>query len=216
MEGTKGMKPIFAQDSRDSSAVVTSGVADLMTSLALIFILLLVAYVTRVQDGNADPVRNHATPTDVAPSSDPRRPSLEARRPSVHTITVPDAAITFEFGKSALLPTAETFLSQTMPHYASIACGRGGQEVEAFVIEGYTDDLGDDLRNLRLSQERSFAVLAKSLVVVRDKLPWAYECFLQKATANGRGKQNLLRDDAGQLDRDKSRRVIFKIHMRPA
>ena len=39
------MKSIFAQDSRDGSAVVTSGVADLMTSLAVIFILLLVAYV---------------------------------------------------------------------------------------------------------------------------------------------------------------------------
>jgi len=210
------MKSIFAQDSRDSSAVVTSGVADLMTSLAVIFILLLVAYVTRVQNGHADPVGSHATPTDMTPRLDPRPPPLEAKRPSVQTITVPDAAINFEFGKSALLPPAETFLSEAMPHYASITCGPGGQEVEAFVIEGYTDDLGDDLRNLRLSQDRSFAVLAKSLEVIRGKLPWAYECFLQKATANGRGKQDLLRDNAGQLDRDKSRRVIFRIHMRPA
>lgn len=136
--------------------------------------------------------------------------------PSTHTITVPETAINFEFGKSTLLPTAEIFLSETMPHYASLICKPGEQEVEAFVIEGYTDDLGDDIRNLRLSQERSFAVLAKSLEVIREKLPWAYECFLQKATANGRGKQNLLRNDAGHPDRDKSRRVMFKIHMRPA
>ena len=86
---------------------------------------------------------------------------------------MPDAAINFEFGKSTLLPAAETFLSEAMPHYASIACQSGGQEVEAFVIEGYTDDLGDDIRNLRLSQDRSFAVLAKSLEVIREKLPWA-------------------------------------------
>ena len=59
------MKSSFAQDSRDSSAVVTSGVADLMTSLAVIFILLLVAYMTRVEDGNANPARSHATPTDM-------------------------------------------------------------------------------------------------------------------------------------------------------
>ena len=124
-------------------------------------------------------------------------------------------AINFEFGKSTLLPPAETFLSEAMPHYASLICRPGEQEVEAFVIEGYTDDLGDDIRNLRLSQERSFAVLAKSLEVIREKLPWAYECFLQKAIANGRGKQNLLRNDAGYPDRDKSRRVMFKIHMRP-
>jgi outer membrane protein OmpA-like peptidoglycan-associated protein len=210
------MKSTFTQDSRDSSAVVTSGVADLMTSLAVIFILLLVAYVTRVPDGNANPPGGRATPPDMTPRLDSPHPPLEAKRPSVHTITVPDAAINFEFGKSTLLPTAETFLSEAMPHYASLICKPGVQEVEAFVIEGYTDDLGDDIRNLRLSQERSFAVLAKSLEVIREELPWAYECFLQKATANGRGRQDLLRNDAGHPDRDKSRRVVFKIYMRPA
>lgn len=209
------MKPIFAQDTPDSSTVVTSGVADLMTSLAVIFILLLVAYVTRVEDRHADEAGSRATTTDVTVSLAPRHPPLETKRPAVRTITVPDTAINFEFGKSTLLPAAETFLSEAMPDYAALICQPGEQEVEAFVIEGYTDDLGDDIRNLRLSQERSFAVLAKSLAVIREKLPWAYECFLQRATANGRGKQNLLRDGAGYLDRDKSRRVIFKIQMRP-
>ena len=209
------MKSSFTQDSRDNSAVVTSGVADLMTSLAVIFILLLVAYMTRVEDGNANSAKSRGTPTDSTPRIDPPHPALETKMPSTHMITVPDTAINFEFGKSTLLPTAEIFLSETMPHYASLVCKPGEQEVEAFVIEGYTDDLGDDIRNLRLSQERSFAVLAKSLEVIREKLPWAYECFLQKATANGRGKQNLLRNDAGHPDRDKSRRVMFKIHMRP-
>lgn len=208
------MKSRFEQDSHEGSAVVTSGVADLMTSLAVIFILLLVAYMTRVEDGNANPARDHATPTDITPKHDPMYRPLEDKKPNVHTIRVPDTAINFEFGKSTLLPTAESFLSETMPHYASLICKPGDQEVEAFVIEGYTDDLGDDLRNLRLSQDRSFAVLAKSLEVIREKLPWAYECFLQKATANGRGRQELLRNDAGHPDRDKSRRVMFKIHMR--
>ncbi|MGE3977646.1 MAG: hypothetical protein AB7F94_08645, partial [Nitrospira sp.] len=116
------MKSRFAQDSHDSSVVVTSGIADLMTSLAVIFILLLVAYVSRVQDGNADPARSRATQTDMTPSFDPSPSPLEDKRPSVHTITVPDAAINFEFGKSALLPAAETFLSEAMPHYASLTC----------------------------------------------------------------------------------------------
>ncbi len=209
------MKSSVTQDSRDNSAVVTSGVADLMTSLAVIFILLLVASMTRVENGNANSAKSRGTPTDSTPRIDPPHPTLETKMPSTHTITVPDTAINFEFGKSTLLPTAEIFLSETMPYYASLVCKPGEQEVEAFVIEGYTDDLGDDIRNLRLSQERSFAVLAKSLEVIREKLPWAYECFLQKATANGRGKQDLLRNDAGHPDRDKSRRVMFKIHMRP-
>jgi hypothetical protein len=120
------MKSIFAQDSHDGSVAVTSGVADLMTSLAVIFILLLVAYVTRVEDKHADPVRDRVIPTDMTPSF---APTLETTRPSVQTITVPDAAINFEFGKSRLLPAAEIFLSEAMPHYASIACGPTEQEV---------------------------------------------------------------------------------------
>jgi outer membrane protein OmpA-like peptidoglycan-associated protein len=209
------MKANFSRHSRVDSSVVTSGVADLMTSLAVIFVLLLVAYITRVTEGKAGPVVEGTTLTNLMPKLAFPSPNLETEWPGVHTIAVPDTAINFEFGKSTLPPTAETFLSEVMPHYASITCGSSEQTVEAFVIEGYTDDLGEDILNLRLSQERSFAVLAKSLEVIRDKLPWAYECFLQKATASGRGRQNLLRNDDGHLDRDKSRRVIFKIHMRP-
>jgi outer membrane protein OmpA-like peptidoglycan-associated protein len=209
------MKSLFFKDAHDNSVMVTSGVADLMTSLAVIFILLLVASLAGIEDNDVDPVRNRTIPTNGTAKIELPHPSPDADRPAVHTVTVPDTAITFEFGKSTLLPPAEAFLSEAMPSYASIACGTEGREVEAFVIEGYTDDLGDDIRNLRLSQERSFAVLAKSLEVIRDKLPWAYECFLHKATATGRGKQNLLRDSAGHTVREKSRRVIFKIYLRP-
>jgi outer membrane protein OmpA-like peptidoglycan-associated protein len=209
------MKSTFGPESHENPSVLSSGVADLMTSLAVIFILLLAAYVTRVENGNANSAPNTIALAALKPKLDPQQVKLEAKGPSVLTVTVPDTAVNFEFGKSTLLSPAEIFLSEAMPHYATIVCGPRGLEVEAFVIEGYTDDLGDDIRNLRLSQDRSFAVLAKSLEVIHEKLPWAYECFLQKATANGRGKQNLLRDDAGYPDRDKSRRVIFKIHMRP-
>jgi outer membrane protein OmpA-like peptidoglycan-associated protein len=209
------MKSTFGPESHENPSVLSSGVADLMTSLAVIFILLLAAYVTRVENGNANSAPNIIALAALKPKLDPQQVKPEAKGPSVLTVTVPDTAVNFEFGKSTLLSPAEIFLSEAMPHYATIVCGPRGQEVEAFVIEGYTDDLGDDIRNLRLSQDRSFAVLAKSLEVIHEKLPWAYECFLQKATANGRGKQNLLRDDAGYPDRDKSRRVIFKIHMRP-
>jgi len=135
---------------------------------------------TRVEDGNANPARSHATPTEITQRRDPMYPPLEDNKSSTHTITVPDTAINFEFGESTYSLWLETFLSEAMPHYASLICKPEEQEVEAFMIEGYTDDLGDDMRNPRLSQERSFAVLAKSLEVIRGRLPWAYECFLQR------------------------------------
>ena len=200
------------QRPRDGSSSLTNGFIDLMTSLVVIFILLLAAYVTRVDEGAAKPVPS-STVTEPTPSLDPPRATLEAKGPSVLTVVVPDTVLNFELGKSRLMPTAESFLYDAMPHYATIVCGAGTQEVESFVIEGHTDDLGDDVLNLKLSQERSLAVLTKSLEVIREKLPWAYECFLQKATATGRGRQDLLRGSQGEPDRDSSRRVIFKIHL---
>lgn len=198
-----------------SPSAVLSGVTDLMISLAVIFILLFAAYVSRVHDSQGTHTQSPPVPREEQQAL--TRSLLEDadHRSDVLTVSMPDAALRFDFGESRLLPSAEAFLLETMPHYAAMVCAEGGKEVEAFVIEGYTDDLGDDLRNLRLSQERSFAVLAKGVEVVREKLPWAYECFLQKATANGRGRQNLLRDDTGYLDRERSRRVMFKIHLRP-
>ena len=203
------------QDSSVSSSAVSSGVTDLMTSLAVIFILLFAAYVSQVHESPESHAQDLPSPREEGQQLN--RPLLkhEDRKPEVLAVSIPDVALNFDFGESTLLPPAEAFLSETMPHYAAMVCAQGGKEVEAFVIEGYTDDLGDDIRNLRLSQERSFAVLAKSVEVVREKLPWAYECFLQKATANGRGRQNLLRDAAGDPDRERSRRVMFKIHLRP-
>lgn len=210
------MKSIPAQESPESSSALASGIADLMTSLAVIFILLLAAYVTRIEDGSEKPPGPKSTvATTLNGQLQPLHLAVETKSsdPRVLSVVIPDAILNFEFGKSTLLPSADAFLTETMPHYAAMICGPQGDEVKSFVIEGYTDDQGDDIRNLKLSQDRSFAVLVKGLEVIRTRLPWAYECFQQKTSANGRGRQDLLRNAAGYLDRDKSRRVIFKIHL---
>jgi outer membrane protein OmpA-like peptidoglycan-associated protein len=213
------MKPMLGQEPSEGSSALASGIADLMTSLAVIFILLLAAYVTRVEEGNAKPPSPKSTVTSKLDHQlQPHHMAVETKSsdPHVLSIVAPDAILNFEFGKSTLLPPAEAFLAETMPHYATMICGPNGLEVESFVIEGYTDDQGNDLRNLKLSQDRSFAVLVKGLEVIRARMPWAYECFQQKTSANGRGRQELLHDSRGQPDRDRSRRVIFKIHLRHA
>ncbi len=205
------MKAAPFQDASDGSSA--SGVADLMTSLAVIFILLLAAYLTRVEEGSAKPMPQSAT--DLAHRLEASHVAVEPRKedPHVLTVVVPDAMLNFETGKSTLLPSAEVFLEETMPHYAAMMCGPHGHEVESFVIEGHTDDYGEDISNLKLSQDRSFAVFVKGLDVIRTRLPWAYECFLKKSSATGRGKQDLLHTTEGVPNRDRSRRVIFKIHL---
>lgn len=194
----------------EGTSVLTNGVADLMTSLAVIFLLLLAVFLARGNDESSMPTPPGSQMPEARQPIDP-----EITGPRILTLAVPDSTLEFDFGKSALSSTTMDFLTTAMPHYASLICGPEGQDIEAFVIEGYTDDLGDDLHNLRLSQDRSFAVLAKSLEIVHAQLPSVYECFLQKTTANGRGRQQLLRNEVGNPDRDRSRRVIFKIYRRP-
>lgn len=211
------MKSDVEIETSDGSSTVAGGIADLMTSLAVIFILLLAAYITRVEDGNAKPAGSESrTTTESEMPSNPHHLTVERSSvdPDVMRVVIPTAILNFELGKSTLLPLAETFLADTIPYYAAMICGPQGHDVESFVIEGYTDDQGEDIRNLKLSQDRSFAVLTKGLEIIRARLPWAYECFQQKASANGRGRQDLVRNATGQPDREKSRRVIFKIHLR--
>jgi outer membrane protein OmpA-like peptidoglycan-associated protein len=220
-------------DSQEQSSVLTIGVTDLMTSLAVIFILLFSAYVTKVSEAEPQakvPVpaaaseqnvnsattdnikgllRDHFQRFDLSLDADPADPN-------VVRIIVPDALLNFEFGKGALSSVADRFLADAMPTYAALLCGAMRDRIDSLVIEGHTDDRGSDIYNLKLSQERSLNVMVKGLEVIKDSAPWAYRCFHEKTSASGRGRQDLVMDETRVLDRDKSRRVVFKIRLRSA
>lgn len=199
----------------DGAIVPATGITDLMISLAVMCLLL---FATQVTSAQKEPVFSATTPSSVA-----HQLSWQMERDHVMPLQLDDALplltvevssdlLNFEFGKSVLSPEAENILSEIMPHYAAILCGPRRREIAAFVIEGHADDRGDELFNLQLSQQRAFTVLGKALAVIRERLPWAYECFLRKTSASGRGSQDPVFDAAGFPDRDRSRRVIFKLY----
>lgn len=212
--------------SSHDGTTVTHGVTDLMTSLTVIFILLFAAYVTKVSETVA-----HAP---KSPEPTVRQPSLELQTvlrdyfrrfdlslqadpmdANVLQIVVPEALLNFEFDKGTLSGAAERFLAEAMPTYATLLCGSFRDHIQSLVIEGHTDDRGTDIHNLKLSQERSLNVMVKSLDVIRQSVPWAYACFQEKTSASGRGRQDLIYDEIQLPDRGKSRRVIFKLRLRP-
>ena len=218
-------------ESQEHSSVLTIGVTDLMTSLAVIFILLFSAYVTKVSEtesqakmSGSPPIqerkvartttddikgllKDHFQQYDLSLDADPSDPN-------VVRIVVPDALLNFEFGKGSLSAVADRFLVEAMPSYATLLCGALRDRIDSLVIEGHTDDLGSDIYNLKLSQERSLNVMVKGLEVIQDSAPWAYRCFHEKTSASGRGRQDMILDESHVLDRDKSRRVVFKIRLR--
>ena len=95
--------------------------------------------------------------------------------------------------------------------YASAFCGHFRSLIESVTIEGHTDDVGEDRRNLRLSQERAFRVMVKAMDILQGRPE--DDCFQQITTASGRGKQDLFYSIDQRLNRDKSRRVVFKIRL---
>jgi outer membrane protein OmpA-like peptidoglycan-associated protein len=218
------MRRMPFQDTTDTPSLLTVGVTDLMTSLAVIFILLFTAYVTKQYETES---HAHETVSPLQETTTDIRGRLQDHfqryhlsldpdpgDPLVLRIVVPDELLNFEFGKGTLSPAATQFLTESMPAYASLLCGPLREKIDSLVIEGHTDDRGSDIHNLKLSQERSFNVMVKALEVIEESSPWIYGCFHEKTSASGRGRQDLVYEELGYPNRDKSRRVIFKIRLR--
>lgn len=198
----------------------TLGITDLMTSLAIVFILLFAAQIAKTSSAgqselqvNKEDVqttlRDHIQHLGLSLDADPRDPLALS-------IVVPENLLTFEFGKSILSPTADQFLVEALPFYVRALCGPLRDKIDSLAIEGHTDDLGTDAFNLKLSQERSLAVMVKGLEVIQTIEPASYQCFQEITSAAGRGRQDLIYESTSMVNREKSRRVIFKIRLRSA
>jgi hypothetical protein len=181
-------------------SVAVHGMADLMTSLAVIFLLLFVAVPWR------PPVQSPASlsvlQTAISEASTPVASVLSERLRSVGLapeqvdaselmVVMPEALLNFEFGKSTLSPAALQYVAEVMPIYAGAVCGAIRDRIESIVVEGHTDDLGNDAVNLRLSQARALAVMVAGMRAIEASDPASAQCFQSLASASGRGKQDL-------------------------
>lgn len=205
-------------DQDNASSPTTGGVIDLMTSLAMIFILLFAAFITQTSSEAQSQLQEHKENVQVALRDHLERLGLsldsDPQDPLTLLIVVPDNKLTFEFGQSMLSSDAVRFLQEAMPFYAAVLCGPLRDKIDSLAIQGHTDDRGDDVINLKLSQERSLAVMVKGLEVIEAQEPSAFQCFQELTSASGRGRQDLIYDGNSRVNREKSRRVIFKIRLR--
>ncbi|MEP6600324.1 MAG: OmpA family protein, partial [Nitrospirota bacterium] len=192
----------------------TTGVTDLMTSVAIIFVLLFVVALQPAPGASvsADPTDSNAR--DILMSQFERLGlpiEKDPDDPQLLLLIMPESLLNFDFGRATLRPAAEAYLQKVIPQYASAFCGPFRSLIESVTIEGHTDDVGEDRRNLRLSQERAFRVMVKAMDILQGRPE--DDCFQQITTASGRGKQDLWYGIDQRLSRDKSRRVVFKIRL---
>lgn len=206
-------------EGQGSSDHLNSSLTDLMTSLMVIFILLLLVFVHRtagkdaaVTDVLLKRLRHEMTPQGFNEKSIRHDP----RDRNAILVIVPDRLMNFETGKSTLRPEGERFLQSYVPRMAGVLCGdQFRPNIESIVVEGHTDaypyaghtaEESQNL-NLKLSQDRSMEVVKNALADLEGMGP-ERSCFLEKLSASGRGEQEL------EATPDESRRVILRIRVK--
>jgi outer membrane protein OmpA-like peptidoglycan-associated protein len=202
-----------------SSSSFSNSFTDLMTSLAVIFILLLCASLNNAQQEGVT-MRNSMLVEvqkelksflagGIEVSSDPKDPLGLL-------VLVPEDLLAFPLDRSDISPNGETFLKAFVPRLARTICSaRFASEIHSIIVEGHTDSSGTDEHNWDLSQRRSLSVVRTSLAVLQTQDTAAERtAFLRLLSASGRGSSDLVSGPTGQENAAMSRRVVFKIKVR--
>jgi chemotaxis protein MotB len=225
------------------NAGLASSLTDLMTSLAVIFILLLVASHNNEQKKLADTQaglenalrdldnakkKTGITRTEILEELKKALQSFAAqgvraendpRDPLGLLVIVPENLLKFAVNEDKIPPGGVDFLRSFTPKLATAICDRFREEISAIIIEGHADSSGTDEINLPLSQARSMAVVRESLNVLKFTTNSSApsdprDCFLKFLLASGRGSREPILDAEGGEDKPRSRRVEFKIRVR--
>lgn len=201
---------------------LSSSFTDLMTSLAVVFILLLCATINNITEdieqtrskilaGLQSQLKEFDT-KGVKVAADPKNQmSL--------LVLVPEGLLDFGLNRSEIPPSGIKFLSIFVPKLTDTLFSEEFKDaISSVVVEGHTDSSGSDANNLALSQRRSMAVVSESIEILRkegstDHISEKKEHFLRLLSASGRGKQDLVIVN-GKEDHQQSRRVVFKIRVR--
>ena len=200
---------------------LASSLTDLMTSLAVIFILLLVAMLNNQRQQVAG-TRNLVLSKLQAALLKFREQGVEVKSdptdPLVLLVVVPEGLLKFEQGKSDIPVAGLEFVSAFMPRFISTACSSEvRQGINSIVVEGHASSEGDERENLSLSQRRSMSVIQQSLIVLDNSHENAaledHKCFVLLISATGRGSAEPVNVN-GVEDRSLSRRVVFKIRIK--
>lgn len=202
---------------RENNSGMSSSFADLMTSMAIIFILLLCASLNNAQQ-EGQTVKNSVLAEMQKALKDFVAGGIEVKSdpkdPLGLLVLVPEDLLAFRFDKADLSPAGESFLKSFIPRLSRIVClPQFADEIHSIVVEGHTDSSGTARHNWDLSQKRSMSVVRASLNILNDDGK-EKGTFLQLLSASGRGSAELVTGPSGEENSSSSRRVIFKLRFR--
>lgn len=126
------------------------------------------------------------------------------------------SSVLFDYDSDKIKDTGREFLDEFLPIYVnSIMNDKFKDYVSEIIVEGYTDDKGDFIYNLELSQKRAFSV-SKYCLEHPQLFDESVDFEHLKAilTTNGKSMTNLITDENGVVNAEASRRVEFKFRLK--
>ena len=205
----------FENDQTESSFGLSIG--DLMSSLLLLFVLLLAATLLNLQDRYDDQLTVASQYMEIKRDiyrelNNTFADSLHAWQAEIDStdlvIRFTEPGILFDTNESELKPQFRRILSDFFPSYiAVLTSDRFKHTIEEIRIEGHTDSNGDYYYNMKLSQDRTRSVLEYAMQQIPQQKDWV----VKRITANGLSSSKPILNAQGKEDKQASRRVEFRI-----
>lgn len=210
----------MAAGSGSGAQSFSSTLTDLMTSLAVIFILLLVVFLKQAHDQSRSTKEQVTSQLSKLLEEKNLNLKQDPEDPLKLAVRVGEDILRFPLNGFQLSSPGREFVAGFFKKFAQQLCSPELQgKLDAVIIEGHTDRSGERTRegvkhNIELSQKRSFSVMEQALESIQSE-PALYECLLKLSSASGRGSRSPVFE--GQIyNADKSRRVEIKIRVKSA
>jgi len=202
-----------------NNTVLSNSFVDLMTSLAVIFILLLCASLNNAQEDRQTTKNSVLADMQKALKefvSGGIEVKTDPKDPLGLLVLVPEDLLAFRFDRADISPAGDAFLRAFIPRLSEVVCSpKFSKEINSIIVEGHTDSSGTARHNWDLSQKRSMSVVRTSLNILDDGgMKEEKATFLQLLSATGRGSAEIVRSTSGEESHHMSRRVIFKLRFR--
>lgn len=206
-----------SQDTHEETSNFWVSYSDLMAAVLLVFALLLVVSMMHYSDfidEQTDRMRQFAKIekrliANVSEAVTDENVSIDTQTGALRI----GAGILFSEGSAELSEQGKTRLRDIFQNYISVILDPEFLDfVKAVEIEGHTNSNGTYLYNLELSQRRALAVMNELLQQNRSA---AELINLQSmVVASGRSFSQLVRDDNGNEDKVRSRRIEIKFRLK--
>ena len=208
--------PNIEYNSKEENAFSLS-TGDLMAGLLFIFILLLMGALLQVQEKaeqdeeivkRYDQIKTQLY-IDLQEEFKKDLTVWRATIDSTLCIRFQEPSMLFDEGLDVLKPNFKSILDDFFPRYiAVLSRPQYKDNIEEIRIEGHTNSNGGYYSNVKLSQDRTRAVLQYCFSLMKeDDVNW----LRGLVTANGLSSSHLIYTKSGSEDKDLSRRVEFRV-----